>query len=362
MSVSPQLQKALHHFIMHAQGDFNTLAVALFNHQFERNRAYQGYCQRLGVNSAEIRHWTEIPTVPTDVFRHVQLFCGEPQQATVVFRTSGTTSGRRGEHYLRTLELYHASARGSIDRFLLPDRLARPALMLAPPPEVLPDSSLSSMLGLIARERAPRSTFAWCDGQLDLEQALEWLKTEEGSEQPVQVLATSFALVELFDRMRALNTTVRLPQGSIVMPTGGTKGRTRAVSPDEVEQWIVELLGVKANHVVSEYGMTELGSQFYDPRLARTLSDDPSPPARCLCGPPWCRVTVHDPHTLDRLPNGEVGLLRFTDLSNMDSVCSVQTSDRGRLLHSDATGDTLVLLGRSPGARPSSSRQGPLSQ
>ena len=347
------LKLALLDFIERGQGRFEALALRLFAYQHRHNPAYRAHCERRGASPDRVARWTEIPTVPTDVFRHVPLFCGQPSEATVVFRTSGTTSGRRGEHHLRSLTVYHASALRAIDTFLLPDGPHRPALMLAPPPEALPDSSLSSMLGLIARERAPDALFAWNDDGLDLPGALNWLTDASRRDAPVLLLATSFALVKLFDAMPHQRLT--LPPGSIMMPTGGTKGRTREVTAAEIEALAEERLGVAADHVVSEYGMTELGSQFYDPRLAEALARKDASPASDsprLSGPPWCRVTVHDPLTLAEVPLGEPGLLRFTDLSNLDSVCSVQTSDRGRLLRSTPQGDTLTLLGRQAGARP----------
>ncbi len=356
MNTHQQERKALRarllDYIEHNQGDFDTLALDLFAHQYAHNQPYRRYCDAAAPQASQIDHWTKIPTVPTDVFRFTTLLCGEPSQGAFIFRTSGTTSGRRGEHHLRELGVYHTSALKSIERLLVPDGLERPALMLAPSPQDLPDSSLSSMLGLIAEHHTGnRATFAWSSGQLNIPAAWGWLQDAAArADQPVMVLATSFAMVHLLDADP--QTTLALPPNSMVMLTGGTKGRTREISVQDIESMVTERLGVPHHHIVHEYGMTELGSQLYDPRLALWLDNQPLPDTPTFKGPHWCRVTAHDPISLAPLGVGQTGLLRFTDLSNLDSVISIQTSDMGTVLEASPMGDTIVLKGRAPGAVP----------
>ena len=101
-------------------------------------------------------------------------------------------------------------------------------------------------------------------------------------------------------------------------------------------------LGVPLTHVVNEYGMTELSSQYYDPVLrSRTGLRHPRP----KLGPPWLRPLVVDPETLRPLPDGEVGLILHFDLANLDSVLAIQTDDLGRV-----TPAGLQLLGRAVGS------------
>lgn len=347
------LKASLLAFIQRGQGQFNALALELFTYQHQHNDHLRAYCQRTGARPQEIERWEQLPTVPTDVFRYLPLFCGDPQEAEYTFRTSGTTSGARGQHLLRDLDLYHASARAQIERLLLPAGQGRPALMLAPTPEEVPDSSLSSMLGLIAQEYSQGdATFAWSGGRLDVEGALLWLEQAQARQAPVQVLATSFALLFVLDAMEERGLRFVLPAGSTLMTTGGTKGRSRQISTTELEALACNRLGFSVQGMVHEYGMTELGSQLYDPRGWYQRQGQPSPHEPCFLGPPWCRVTAHHPETLAPVAAKEVGLLRFTDLSNLDSVCSLQTSDLGRILRSDAQGDLIQLQGRAPGATP----------
>jgi hypothetical protein len=103
--------------------------------------------------------------------------------------------------------------------------------------------------------------------------------------------------------------------------------------------------------VVNEYGMTELGSQFYDSTLRdwteRTEMRHLQISARRKVPPPWVRVQVVDPETLSPLAEGATGLLRFYDLANLHTVCAVQTDDLGQ-----QRGPGFEVLGRATGAEP----------
>ncbi|NUO52349.1 MAG: acyl-protein synthetase, partial [Polyangiaceae bacterium] len=105
-----------------------------------------------------------------------------------------------------------------------------------------------------------------------------------------------------------------------------------------------QALGIAERDIVGEYGMTELSSQLYEPRL---VDDPPSAPGTYR-PPPWLRVEAADPETLAVLPRGSEGIARFVDLANVDSVSFVQTLD---WVSVDERGD-VRLFGRAPGAEP----------
>jgi hypothetical protein len=157
---------------------------------------------------------------------------------------------------------------------------------------------------------------------------------------PVLVLGTSFAYVHLLDALQ--NARFSLPTGSRLMQTGGFKGKSREVPADELRASLARTFGLPETHVVCEYGMTELSSQFYE----RTLLD-PSAPHGEYVEPPWARVVPVDPETLEPVSPGRVGLARIEDLGNVDSAFAVQTQDRVVRVERG-----FRLLGRAPGAPP----------
>jgi hypothetical protein len=160
---------------------------------------------------------------------------------------------------------------------------------------------------------------------------------------PVLVLGTSFAFVHLIDGGAGRN--LKLPSGSRVMQTGGFKGRSREVRPDELRKTISVMFGVPESHVVSEYGMTELSSQLYEGTLSAALGFYAETTHGFYFAPPWLNVSTVDPVSLLPLPRGETGLLRFVDLANVDSCVAIQTMDLGRVSEAG-----VELFGRAPGA------------
>lgn len=328
--------------------DFNTLALGVFRHQFQNNSPYRAFCERRDATPRTVRHWSAIPAVPTSAFKAIPLVCGDPAEVEAVFRTSGTTVGpeRRGEHYVPDLTLYHASLRAGFEAHLLPDGARLPLLSLIPPPQELPDSSLSHMVHAVMAEfGAEGSAYFVGPAGIDDQRVIEALGSAERDSHPVCVLATSFALVHLLDKLRERGERFRLPSGSRLMDTGGFKGRSRQVSRDELYDMIGSELGIPPAWCVNEYGMTEMASQFYD-----TEAGEPAGTAlaeRLHRGPGWVRTRAVDPETLALLSDGETGILRHWDLANFGSVMALQTEDLG--VHSEAG---FRMLGRTETAEP----------
>ena len=324
---------------------FDALARAAFAFQFERNAAYGAWCTRRGVSPASLRHWSEIPAVPTAAFRELALVAGRPDRAEAVFRTSGTTRGaeRRGAHYIPDLSLYHGSLLPNFAARLLPDGASLPMLSLIPSPPELPDSSLAHMVAQVMdRFGAPGSGwFATSAHGIDharLRRALEGC-TRDG--RAVCLLGTSLSFVHWLDGLAERDEHFTLPPGSRLMDTGGFKGRSRDVPADELRAEYQQRLGIPAAACINEYGMTELCSQFYDSTLA-----DPRASRRKLA-PPWVRTRVVDPDSLEEVPAGRRGLLQHVDLANLGSVMAVQTEDVGQ-----STADGFLVHGRAAGSMP----------
>ena len=113
------------------------------------------------------------------------------------------------------------------------------------------------------------------------------------------------------------------------MLTGGFKGRQYRLEEDELVEETGHKLGLSAQDVIAEYGMTELSSQAYG-----------SP----FVAPEWLKIRVVDPVSHIDLDPGQAGLVAFFDLLNLDNVSAILSSDLGTL---DAEG-RLTLLGRAP--------------
>ncbi|MGH7445060.1 MAG: long-chain fatty acid--CoA ligase, partial [Longimicrobiales bacterium] len=280
---------------------FDRLARRIFEHQFEHNRPYAAYCERRGRTPGAVKHWTEIPPVPTAAFREVPLTAGDPAHADIVFRTSGTTGGveRRGTHYVLDASLYEASLLPCFAAHVLPDGKRPRMIAFIPPRAQLPDSSLAYMVDVVMRELgAPGSTYV-----VDAERGVDFAAVDVLLTDAVQngeavcLLGTSFSFVHLLDKLTADTRSYMLPPGSRLMDTGGYKGRSREVPAEELRTLYQRVLGLEPAYCVNEYGMTELSSQYYDATLLDAVRSDANRPRR-KSAPPWLRARVVDPESL----------------------------------------------------------------
>lgn len=127
------------------------------------------------------------------------------------------------------------------------------------------------------------------------------------------------------------------------MDTGGAKGARVELRRDDMAASVQRVLGIPPTHLVNEYGMAEMGSQFYEDTL---LAGHERRPARSgFVIPPWVRTRVLDPETMLDLPEGRPGLLVHYDLANLDVPLAIQTEDVGAV-----AGNRLTLEGRLPEA------------
>ena len=315
---------------------FDALALELFAYQYEHNEPYRRMCEAFGRPPRAVGSWRDIPPVPAGAFKEARLATFPPSACVRIFRTSGSTTQVRGELHLDTLALYEASLLATFGAYLCAGDRPRFAV-LAPPPADAPDSSLSYMFDCALRRLgAPGSRFFASAAGWSPDALIDELRD---AREPLAVVGTAFALLHVIDALDAQGHGVSLPAGSRVMETGGFKGRSRELERHELHAAIAGALGVPLERIVNQYGMCELGSQFYEDSL-RTGA-----PSLVKHPPPWVRTRVVDPATLADVPTGDAGVLVHYDLANTGSVLAVQTSDAGRL--SDGG---FIVLGRVEGA------------
>lgn len=327
-----------------AQGEdtFAGLALDVYRYQYAHNAPYRRWCDGRAGTPDVVHGWRDIPAVPQSAFKEWTLATFAVADAVARFDSSGTTQGTPSRHYLDTLTLYDAAVVAPFRHFVLPDDAELGCLALVPAPEDAPHSSLAHMAGVVGRACfGGRITFFVRDDRLDIDGVVRACDEAAAS---VCLFTTAFALVHLLDAMDASGRTLTLPPGSRVMETGGYKGRTRELPKAELHAWASDRFGLPQTHIVNEYGMAELSSQWYDTILADKLAGRTPEPRRKV-GPPWVRARVLDPVTGEEARVGAVGIIRLYDPMNRSSVCCIQTEDLGRQLEAG-----FEVLGRATDA------------
>ncbi|QYA24436.1 acyl transferase [Gramella sp. MT6] len=304
-------------FEISTQSDFEALSLEVFKYQFEHNNIYRDFCILLSKDPNSVKTISDIPFLPIEFFKRKQLISGNrPPQIT--FTSSGTTGSTTSKHYVSDLRLYEKSFLeafrifyGSPEEYtflaLLPSYLERTG------------SSLIYMVdSLINHSKDEESGFYLNN----LEELSGKLKQLDRNEKKVFLIGVSFALLDLVE-MEHFNL-----KNTIVMETGGMKGRRKEMIREELHDKLKAGFGVDKIH--SEYGMTELLSQAYS--TGKGIFE---------C-PPWMDILIRDPEdALTFLQNGKTGGINVIDLANINSCSFIATQDLGRKKN-----DQIEILGR----------------
>lgn len=299
--------------------DFQSLALEIFQYQFQHNAVYRAFVTAVKVNPSGVNSLEKIPFLPIGFFKTHRVTTGD-FTPSLVFESSGTTGMNRSRHFVNDAGLYQTSFIRAFEKYygsvnewciigLLPSYLERKT------------SSLVFMVNELIRQSGhPQSGFYLNN----LEKLYNVLSELESKKQKTLLLGVTFALLDFAERFPlALSHTV-------VMETGGMKGRKKELTRKEVHSILKEAFCKKEIH--AEYGMTELLSQAYS--QGHGIFQCPS----------WMKVLIReeeDPFQVIANP-GESGVLNIIDLANVYSCSFIATDDLGKLQE----GECFEVLGR----------------
>lgn len=248
--------------------------------------------------------------LPVDAFRHVPVCTFDPEDAEAVFLSSGTGTGRQSRHYVRDLSIYHRSVEAGFERAFGPG----PFTFLAHLPAY---QSLDERSSLVVMARRLAEVFGNEASGLFLEEddLLEaGVAHAAASGEQLILLGAAFGLLDLIEAGRAPS----LPEGAIVVETGGMKTHRRSMQRDELHGRLAAGFDIPETRVHSEYGMCELMSQCW------TAADGLFRP------PPWMSVQIVRPDAPDEeCEVGEEGVIAVVDLANVYSASAIVTQDLG---------------------------------
>ncbi|WP_417250817.1 long-chain fatty acid--CoA ligase [Castellaniella sp.] len=321
---------------------FDTLALRLFAYQYESNASFRRFCQRRGATPRNVEAWNQIPAVPIDAFKAMELRSAPASPTERVFMTSGTTGrGVRGRNIHPALDVYDLSMTRNFAQHFMRGVERLPMGILFPDEQTMPNSSLAHYLALAKSEFGTSDSryFMHSEG-LDMQGLCTTLEQAEASGQPYALLGASFSMVHVIDALREQGRSFRLPAGSRILETGGYKGQSRELPPEDFYTSLSQMLGVPRERCINMYGMTELSTQFYDNGNVTLPS--------VKFGPHWIRSRLVDPLTGRNVEDGTRGILVHCDLANYNAATTILTEDIGVWANREDTGGFL-LLGRAEG-------------
>lgn len=298
--------------------DFEKLSLEIFRFQAKNNLIYNEFLNHIAIDVTSVHKINQIPFLPIQFFKsHIVVSSKEKVQQ--IFLSSGTTGDTQSKHYVTDLNIYKTSFRKGFEYFygnikdytvlaLLPSYLERDG------------SSLIYMVNdFIESSNCSKSGFYLNN----LEELSDHLIELDKNNKKVLLIGVSFALLDFVEKFKfKLNNT-------IIIETGGMKGRRKELIKKELHRVLCDGFGVEEIH--SEYGMTELLSQAYSKGNGLF---------KC---PPWMKVIIRDTEdALTIFPDGKSGGINVIDLANINSCSFIATQDLGKTY---ANG-TFEVLGR----------------
>lgn len=339
LSLKKQVLEILTYNHALSDSEFNSLALEIFEFQRRANPIYKKFVDQRIANKT-LSNWIDIPALSTTAFKLTPVTSFDHAISRGCFHTSGTTESESGKHYFYDFELYNAAILPTFKEYVLPDlktgeRITM-AVLVASPTEA-PTSSLSHMMGVVKDKfGTAQSDYYYQNTRFDYDRLIQKLSESETIEEPIALLGTAFSFAFFMEELKKRNNRkFHLPNGSRIMDTGGFKGRTREIERDVFYRIMSERFRIPMTHIVNEYGMTELSSQFYD----RSLVD--MKPSFEKVGSSWAKIVIRDPLSLE--PTGE-GIVTVVDLANLYSLSAVATGDWGKM-HKNG----IEICGRAPG-------------
>ena len=243
---------------------FSELALRSFRHQCDSIPEYGAFASHVGRGPDQVRTWLDIPAAPASAFRSHDLSASGPGEEAATFETSGTTISRPGRVRLRSTQLYEASLTRNFVRHVLFDGARLRAVVFGPTRAEAPHSSLWFMTDHVVRRHCSGAAWVVEGGEPRWERADEELARAVGEKAPLLLLGTTLFFQAYFARCDREGLKFVLPAGSRAMDTGGAKGTRVEIRREEIESAFGRVLGIPPSHLVNEYGMAEMGSQFYE--------------------------------------------------------------------------------------------------
>lgn len=295
-------------FDLEDNSSFPETAIKIFRYQAEKNPVYRAFISSLGRSAADVKSITEIPFLPVEFFKS-QTVIAENLPAEIVFESSRTTGADPGRHFVHDLAIYETSfLKAFIHFYGEPSEYFMAALL--PSYVERKSSSLVYMMNTLIKKSLNKESGFYTDNFADL---IRNINKAKSAGQKTFIIGVSFALLDL---ARTFSPDL---SGTIVMETGGMKGRRKEITRMELHEILMQKLNIETVH--SEYGMTELMSQAYS--MGRGIF---------YC-PPWMKILIRDPHDPLSLINeyDKAGGINIIDLANIYSCSFISTSDFGML-------------------------------
>lgn len=294
-------------FAIQSEKDFEQVSLEVFQYQYENCLPYRTFCNLLNTDPKKVKQVMDIPFLPIEFFKSHKIMDQQKNTTACVFTSSGTTGMELSKHYVADTTLYEESFLRAFKQFygetsdytilaLLPSYLEREG------------SSLIYMVDRLIKDSENPSSGFYLHNTEDL---VTKLLEQEKQGKKTLLIGVSYALLDLIE-----DFDLPALQHTIIMETGGMKGKRKELIKQELHKILAQGFGV--SHIHSEYGMTELLSQAY------------SSGNGFFHTPAWMRILTRDTEDPLSYIEHQTGGINVIDLANLHSCAFIATQDLGK--------------------------------
>ncbi|WP_276133910.1 acyl transferase [Polluticoccus soli] len=299
-------------------GNFDDIALQVFAHQYEHNEIYHAFTKALGVDPSGVKNIEQIPFLPISFFKTHRVVSDTAEPA-FVFESSGTTGETPSRHFVTDAVVYRESLLRGFKQFY-GDPKDYVILALLPSYLERKNASLVHMAKVLMEESGHPDCGFYLDEWDKLASVLARL---EAGGQKTLLLGVTFALLD-FAEAHPMQL-----QHTVVMETGGMKGRREEWTRRQVHEFLMDKWQLANVH--SEYGMTELLSQAYSLGGGMFNASD------------TMKVLIRDINDPLEVKKTGSGCLNIIDLANINSCSFIAAEDIGNM-HADGRFEVLGRL------------------
>ncbi|PKM93597.1 MAG: hypothetical protein CVU84_14600 [Firmicutes bacterium HGW-Firmicutes-1] len=292
-----------------------------YTHHYKVNKDFRNYSNRRGVKPDDIKKHEDlikIPLIPSSIFKlKIVKSCNENEIIKVC--TSSGTKGSISKVYRDevTLNRFLGAMQTVIDNTLGLDDVF--CINLGPSTEEAGDLWFSYVLSLMDMV-FPMENFI-VDGNFYPQKVVDQVCDVVDRFENIVIIGAPIMFIELMKHMEDHDIKIDKCKSIMFITAGGWKRASgQAISKKEFcEQLKKYFIGMSEENSRDIFNMVELNTIF------------------CECNkkikhsPPWVKIYIIDPFTLELVKDGEVGLIAYLDPTAVSFPCFILTDDVGKI-------------------------------
>lgn len=310
-----------------------------FEYHYKNCQPYKDYCDFIGVTPQSLKDSKRlnlIPQIPTVLFKNFDI--SSVDDSLIVKKcTSSGTQGQISKIYRdeTTIDRLLCSITVAAKDFLQVENEEAVVANLGPSTEEAGDiwfSYITSITDLLFEtEHFVR------EGILLNDELYSFLK-HYTSDKNLILMGPPIMFKKFIEYLVANGLSLKLKNGTKVITAGGWKQYSgEKIDRDVFEQMIMKSLNVQKMEIYDSFNQVELNTVVFECENKKKHI------------PPWLKVIVRNPTTLDEVSEGELGILSYLDSSAVSYPCFILSDDIGKVYSNckcGRKGQTLEIVRR----------------